>query len=55
MGKVYKPFVLPQSDPEKDDMNLKSFNIPDLSTTSVPFDKKDIKRMYSNMKAEEFN
>ena len=53
-GKAHKPFVLPQSDPEKDDLTLKSYNIPDLSATPVPFDASSIKRINRQLKAEEF-
>lgn len=54
-GKVHKPFVLPQSDPEKDDLMLKSYNIPDLSATPVPFDASSIKRINKELKAERFD
>lgn len=54
-GKVHKPFVIPQSDPENDDMNLKSYNIPDLSNRKVSFSSKNIKRIYRDIKAEQFN
>ena len=53
-GKAHKPFVLPQSDPEKDDLMLKSYNIPDLSETPVPFDASSIKQINRQMKAEPF-
>ena len=54
-GKAHKPFVLPQSDPANDDLNLKSYNIPDLSRTPVPFDADAIERIYRSGAAEEFN
>mgnify|MGYP000109008458 FL=1 len=53
-GKACKPFVLPQSDPEKDDLTLKSYNIPDLSATPVPFDAASIERINRQLKAEPF-
>lgn len=53
-GKAHKPFVLPQSDPEKDDLILKSYNIPDLSATPVPFDAAVIKKIYQEVEAEKF-
>lgn len=53
-GKAHKPFVLPQSDPEKDDLMLKSYNIPDLSATPTPFDALSIKQINRQMKAEPF-
>lgn len=53
-GTPHKPFVLPQEDPEMDDLTLKSYNIPDLSRTPVPFDVDVIERIYREEKAEEF-
>lgn len=53
-GKAHKPFVLPQSDPEKDDLTLKSYNIPDLSATPVPFDAAIIEKIYKEKEAETF-
>lgn len=53
-GKAYKPFVLPQKDPEFYDLTLKSFNIPELSKTALPFDKKDIKAIYQKKIAKTF-
>lgn len=54
-GKAHKPFVLPQADPEDDDLNLKSYNIPDLSKTSVPFDAASVKRIKHTLEAESFD
>lgn len=53
-GNARKPFVLPQSDPEIDDLTLKSYNIPDLSVTPVPFDASSIERINRQLKAESF-
>ncbi|WP_300729253.1 hypothetical protein [uncultured Bacteroides sp.] len=53
-GEVFKPFVIPQSDPENDDLNLKSYNIPDISATPVPFDAKKIQRFYRQHMPEQF-
>lgn len=53
-GKAHKPFALPQSDPEKDDLTLKSYNIPDLSAAPVPFDAISIKRINKGLEAERF-
>lgn len=53
-GVDHKAFVLPQSDPEKDDLSLKSYNIPDLSTEPVPFDAVDVENLYKNLSAEPF-
>lgn len=45
-GHVSKPFVLPQENPAHYDETLKSYNIPELSPTSVPFDAYDVKAIY---------
>ena len=45
-GTAGKPFVLPQKDPEHYDYTFKSYNIPELSSTPVPFDAFDICRIY---------
>lgn len=44
-GKLSKPFLLPQKDAEHYDYTLKSYNIPELSETPVPFDAEDIRRI----------
>ena len=49
-----KPFVLPQADPEHDDMNLRSYNIPDLGTMPVPFTHDDVKLLLENKPSEAF-
>lgn len=49
---VSKPMVLPQADPETDDMNLRSFNIPDLSVVATPYDTETIKRLVEHTQAE---
>ena len=54
VGNAHKPFVLPQADPEDDDLNLKSYNIPDLSITPVPFDAASIRRVNRELEAEAF-
>lgn len=54
-GKAHNPFVLPQSDPEKDDLTLKSYNIPDLSSTTVPFDEAAVKRLCKSAETEHFD
>lgn len=53
-GKAHKPFALPQSDPEKDDLTLKSYNIPDLSVDPVLFDAISVKRIQKELEAERF-
>jgi hypothetical protein len=54
-GKAHKPFVLPQKDPEFYDFYLKSFNVPELSGTTVPFDAGDIESFYSEADIEKVN
>lgn len=51
-GKAHKPFVLPQKDPAFYDYTLKSFNIPELSTSSLWFEAKDIEHIYQKVPAE---
>lgn len=53
-GKAYKPFVLPQKDPEYYNNTLKSYNIPELSATPVSFDAVDVKHVYEQVEAEVF-
>lgn len=50
-----KPVVLPQADPEMDDWNLRSYNIPDLSTQPASFGLKDVKMLFENVNAEQFH
>lgn len=52
--RLSKPLVLPQADPEHDDMNLRSYNIPDPSTMAMPFGQKEVKFMLEGTKAEAF-
>ena len=52
-GKAHKPFVLPQSDPSFYDLNLKSFNIPELSKGKIPFNAVDVQRLMDK-KSEKF-
>lgn len=49
-GTVGKPFVLPQASPSFYDLNLKSFNVPDLGTAPVGFTSADIGRQLSSSK-----
>lgn len=53
-GKVGKPFVLPQKEPSHYDYTLKSYNIPELSATPVPFDAADIRKVWLEKPAEVF-
>lgn len=43
-----KALTLPQEDPAADDMNLRSFNIPDLSTMTMPFAHKEVKSLFEH-------
>lgn len=53
-GKVRKPFVLPQKNPEHYFMTFKSYNIPELSKSPVVFDAARIKQIYESQPAEKF-
>lgn len=53
-GKTYKPFVMPQEDPEHYQQTFKSYNIPDLSNGSTPYDAIDCKDAFENLPAEQF-
>ena len=53
-GNISKPFVLPQKDPSFYDFTLLSFNIPDLSSSPVPFDSDDVARLLDTRKSESF-
>ena len=53
-GQVHKAFVLPQKNPEKDMLNLKSYNIPDLSTVSMPYDAQSLVKLM-DQSAKPFN
>ena len=52
-GNAHKPFVLPQKDPSFYDLNLKSFNIPELSRGQAPFDARDVAKKMQET-AEDF-
>ena len=52
-GKAHKPFLLPQQPPSFYDDCLKSFNIPELSRGSVPYDAVDIEEAMK-LPAEKF-
>lgn len=54
-GKTCKPFVLPQKDPGHYDDTFKSYNIPELSSTSVPFDANEIRKTYLTASTESFS
>lgn len=53
-GKARKPFVLPQKNPSHYDDFLYSYNIPELSSTKVPFSARDIEKVYHKKQAETF-
>ena len=54
-GSVTKPFLLPQGDPHFYDNMLRSFNVPDLGSSSVGFDAEEIGRILREVPAEVFN
>ncbi len=54
-GSVTKPFLLPQGDPHFYDNMLRSFNVPDLGSSSVGFDAEEIGRVWKEVPAEDFN
>lgn len=49
-----KPMVLPQADPEMDDWNLRSYNIPDLGTEPMAFGQNEVKMLLENTNAAPF-
>lgn len=53
-GKAHKPFVLPQEDPEYYFLTFKSYNIPELARSPLPFDAMSIKQVYEKVPAESF-
>lgn len=53
-GKAHQPFVLPQEDPEHYYHTLKSYNIPELSASPLPFDAATIKQVYQKTEVEVF-
>lgn len=53
-GKAHKPFVLPQKDPEHYFFTFKSYNIPELSDSPLPFDAIKVKQVYEQVAAEPF-
>ena len=42
-GKAYKPFVIPQKDPEWNILLLKSYNVPELSRDAVRISMQDLR------------
>lgn len=52
-GKVGKPFLLPQKDPDKYTTMLKSYNLPELYTTPEVYNARDIAAFYSKVQAEQ--
>ena len=45
---------MPQEDPEHYHMTFKSYNLPDLSSSSLPYDAVDIKKAFESLEAEKF-
>jgi len=54
LSTLHSPFPLPQPDPEMDDWNLRSYNIPDLSTLPVPFGQSQVKTLLEEVNAQPF-
>jgi hypothetical protein len=54
-GMVSKAFLLPQKDPHFYDHMLRSFNVPDLGNAPVPFDAREIGRIWQEVEAEPFD
>ncbi len=54
-GTLSNPLVLPQADPAHDDLYLKSYNIPDLSKHSMPFENNKVKELLNNTVAVQFS
>lgn len=52
-GNPSKPFVLPQKSPRFYNLNLKSFNVPDLGSTSTGMSVRDAQKMY-RIESEKF-
>ncbi|MBO7466648.1 MAG: PD40 domain-containing protein [Bacteroidaceae bacterium] len=53
-GQVSRPFRLPQRDPEHDLLFLKSYNVPSIAESPVPFDAADIGKLRKNVSSEQF-
>lgn len=51
-GTVSKPFVLPQRDPGRYQVTLKSYNIPELYRAPESYDAAYVSRFYTEMEAE---
>lgn len=45
-GKASKAFVMPQRDPRKDLLNLKSYNIPDLSVGAAGYSRQKVEKVF---------
>lgn len=54
-GTLSNPLVLPQADPDHDDLYLKSYNIPDLSMRSMPFSHDQVRQLLECSKAIQFS
>jgi len=53
-GRVSKPFLLPQRDPESYLMTLKSYNIPEMYKIPEIYDARRLRELYFNMEKEIF-
>lgn len=54
LGNATKAFVLPQRDPERDLINLKSYNIPDMSPMAARYGHHTIEKIYREKNAVQF-
>lgn len=54
LGNATKAFVLPQRDPECDLINLKSYNIPDMSPIAARYGKRTVEKIYREKNAVAF-
>jgi len=47
-GKAHKAFLLPQEDPEYNQLLMKSFNVPELTSDRVPYTPEQLKEVIYN-------
>jgi hypothetical protein len=53
MGKAYKPFILPQNDPERYDSMLQTYSVPELITGPVRYSRKSLSKIARSSEAIE--
>lgn len=51
-GKAHRAFLLPQRDPEYNQLLLKSYNVPQLTRSAVPFTQKQMNKAIRSTEAE---